>query len=52
MSERTVSMQDPIEIKTNKPDEKLWKVKIVANLAVRTVLNVKWLDVSRQVNVG
>jgi hypothetical protein len=35
-----VSIQDPIEIKTNKPDEKLWKVKIVANLAVRTAVNV------------
>jgi hypothetical protein len=35
-----VSIQDPIEIKSNKPDEKLWKVKIVANLAVRTAANV------------
>lgn len=35
-----VSIQDPIEIKSNKPDEKLWKVKIVANLAVKTAANV------------
>lgn len=35
-----VSIQDPIEVKSNKPDEKLWKVKIVANLAIRTAPNV------------
>jgi hypothetical protein len=35
-----VSVQDPIEVKSNKPDEKLWKVKIVANLAIKTMANV------------
>ena len=35
-----ISIQDPIEVKSNKPDEKLWKVKIVANLAIRTAANV------------
>jgi hypothetical protein len=35
-----VSVQDPIEVKTNKSDEKLWKVKIVANLAIKTMANV------------
>lgn len=35
-----ISIQDPIEVKSNKPEEKLWQVKIVANLAVRTAANV------------
>jgi hypothetical protein len=35
-----ISIQDPIEVKSTKPDEKLWKVKIVANLAIRTAPNI------------
>jgi hypothetical protein len=35
-----VSIQEPIEVKSNKSDEKLWKVKIVANLAIKTMANI------------
>jgi hypothetical protein len=35
-----ISIQDPIEVKSTKPNEKLWKVKIVANLAIRTAPNI------------
>jgi hypothetical protein len=35
-----ISIQDPIEIKSNNPDIKQWKVKMVANLAVRTSANL------------
>jgi hypothetical protein len=35
-----IAIQEPIEVKSNHPNEKLWKVKIVANLAVRTAANI------------
>ena len=35
-----ISIQDPIEVNSTKPNEKLWKVKIVANLAIRTAPNI------------
>lgn len=35
-----ISIQDPIEVKSNNPDVKQWKVKMVANLAVRTAANL------------
>jgi hypothetical protein len=35
-----ISIQEPIEVKSNKSDEKLWKVKIVANLAIKTMANI------------
>jgi hypothetical protein len=33
-------IQDPIEVKTNNPNEKLWMVKVVANLVVKTNADV------------
>ena len=35
-----IAIQEPIEVKSNNPEEKLWKVKVVANLAIRTSPNV------------
>ena len=35
-----ITVQEPIEVKSSNPDEKLWKVKVVANLAIRTSANV------------
>ena len=35
-----ISIQDPIEVKSNNPDIKQWKVKMVANLAIRTTANL------------
>jgi hypothetical protein len=35
-----ISVQEPIEVKGGNPNERLWKVKVVANLAIRTAANV------------
>lgn len=35
-----LSVQEPIEVNSPNPNEKLWKVKVVANLAIRTAANV------------
>jgi hypothetical protein len=35
-----ITIQDPIELPSKKPNVKLWKVKMVANLAVRTAANL------------